>query len=68
MLAYDLKKYNAVEVHVYDVTGKSVFKTHVDNLENMKQINTSNLQSGIYFIQLVHDKNLLWIDKLIISK
>jgi hypothetical protein len=67
-LAYDLKKYNAADVLVYDVTGKVVYKTNLDNLENLKQINTSNLQSGIYFIQLIHDKNLLWTDKLVIQK
>jgi hypothetical protein len=67
-LAYDLKKYNIAEVFIYDVTGKVVYKTNLDNLENIKQINTNNLQSGIYFVQLIHDKNLLWTDKLMISK
>jgi hypothetical protein len=67
-LAYDLKKYNVAEVYMYDVTGKVVFKTNVDNLENIKPINTSNLQPGIYFVQMRNDKTLLWTDKLIISK
>ena len=67
-LAYDLKKNNDAEVLIYDVTGKVVYKTSLDNLDNMKQINTNNLHNGIYFIQLIHDKNLLWTDKLIISK
>jgi hypothetical protein len=67
-LAYDLKKYNVAEVYIYDVTGKVVYKAYLDNLENIKQINTHNLQSGIYFVQLIHDKNLLWTDKLMISK
>jgi hypothetical protein len=67
-LAYDLKKNNDAEVLIYDVTGKVVYKTSLDNLENMKQINTNNLNNGIYFIQLIHDKNLLWTDKLIINK
>lgn len=67
-LAYDLKKYNVAEVYIYDVTGKVVYKTNLDNLENIKQINTNNLQSGIYFVQLRNDKTLLWTDKLMISK
>ncbi len=67
-LAYDLKKYNVAEVYMYDVTGKVVYKAYLDNLENIKQINTNQLQSGIYFVQLIHDKNLLWTDKLMISK
>lgn len=67
-LAYDLKKNNDAEVLIYDVTGKVVYKTSLDNLDNMKQINTNNLHNGIYFIQLIHDKNLLWTDKLIINK
>jgi hypothetical protein len=68
MLAYDLKQHHAAEVYIFDVTGKIIFKTNVDNLENVKQINTNNLQTGIYFIQLVHDKSLLWTDKLVIQK
>jgi len=67
-LAYDLKKYNVAEVLIYDVTGKIVYKTNLDNLESIKQINTNNLQSGIYFVQLRNDKTLLWTDKLMISK
>ena len=67
-LAYDLKKNNEATVFIIDVTGKEVYQSTIDNLENTKQINTSYLQSGIYFIQLRNDKTLLWTDKVMISK
>ncbi len=68
MLAYDLKKNNDATVTITDITGKLVYKGILDNLDNRVQINTSNLNNGIYFIQITHDKTLLWTDKLMISK
>lgn len=67
-LAYDLKNNNQATVQIVDVTGKLVFTTDIDNINNILQINTSQLQSGIYFIQLVKAKQLLWTDKVMISK
>ena len=67
-LAYDLKKNNEATVFIIDVTGKEVYQSTIDNLENIKQINTSYLQSGIYFIQLIKSNQLLWTDKVMISK
>ncbi len=67
-LAYDLKNNSQATVQIVDVTGKLVFTTDIDNINNILQINTSQLQSGIYFIQLVKAKQLLWTDKVMISK
>ena len=67
-LAYDLKNNNEATVQIIDVTGKLVFTTDIDNINNILQINTNQLQSGIYFIQLVKLKQLLWTDKVMISK
>lgn len=68
MLAYDLKTRHEAAITIIDIAGKLVYTGSIDNLNNVIEINTSNLQSGIYFIQLVHDKTLLWTDKLMISK
>ena len=68
MLAYDLKDNSYATVSIMDVTGKLVYKGSIDKLDTITQINTGNLNNGIYFIQLIHDKTLLWTDKLIIGK
>jgi len=67
-IAYDLKKNNEAVMVIVDVTGKEVYQSSIDNLENIKQININNLQSGIYFVQLRNQKMLLWTDKLMITK
>ncbi len=68
MLAYDLKKYYEANVQIADVTGKIVFNADIDNMNSILNINTNQLQSGIYFIQLTKGKQLLWTDKVMISK
>lgn len=68
MLAYDLKNKAEALVLITDISGKVVFNQSIDNLNSILNINTMHLQSGIYFIQLSNDGNLLWIDKLLITK
>jgi hypothetical protein len=67
-LAYDLKTNNEATLQITDVAGKLVYTSVIDNLNNIVQLNTKYLQAGIYFVQLIHNKQLLWTDKLIISK
>jgi hypothetical protein len=69
VLSYDIKKETDVKLIMTDIAGRLVYKTSLDILNDLKQINTSDLQSGIYFVQLVNQNNkLLWTDKVIISK
>ncbi len=68
MLAYDLKNNMDATVTIIDIAGKLVYKGTIDKLDNITQINTNNLNNGIYFIQIAHDKTLLWTDKIVISK
>ena len=68
MLAYDLKNNTDATVTIVDIAGKLVYKGSIDKLDNITSISTNNLNNGIYFIQISHDKTLLWTDKLIISK
>lgn len=68
MLAYDLKNNLEATVTIVDIAGKLVYKGSLDKLDNITNISTNNLNNGIYFIQISHDKTLLWTDKLIISK
>lgn len=67
-LAYDLKQTPEATIQLLDVTGKIVYTTSIDNLNNIIQINTNDLHSGIYFIQLMNKNSLLWTDKVMISK
>ena len=67
-LTYDLKTLNEAKVSIYDISGKLVYIKTIDNLESRININTINLNNGIYFIQLSDDIKLLWTDKLVIQK
>jgi len=55
-------KYN---VNVYDITGKSILSTIVNQGENY--INTSNLKNGIYLINFVSGTNKMY-KKIVINK
>lgn len=69
VLSYDIKKETDVKLLITDIAGRLVYKTSLDILNDLKQINTTDLQSGIYFVQLVNQNNkLLWTDKVIINK
>jgi hypothetical protein len=46
------------EINMYDVTGKIVISDKIDNT-NKKQINTSNLTNGVYFLKLNTDKSTI---------
>ncbi len=67
-LSYDLKQMQEVNIQIIDITGKVVYLNTIDNLNNLVQINIQDLHSGMYFIQLLNKDNLLWTDKVMISK
>ena len=67
-LSYDLKQIPEVNIQIIDITGKVVYTNAIDNLNNLIQINTQDLHSGMYFIQLMNKNTLLWTDKVMISK
>ena len=54
------------KLFMYDVTGKIAITDEIDNL-NRKQISTSTLTNGVYFLQLVTD-NATITRKVIIMK
>ena len=54
------------KIYMYDVTGKLAITDEMDNL-NRKQIDTSILTNGVYFLQLVTD-NATITRKIIIMK
>ena len=67
-LAYDLKQMPEATIQLIDISGKLVYTTRIDNLNNLLKINTNDLNDGLYFIRLISNKTLLWTDKVMISK
>ncbi|RLD29533.1 MAG: hypothetical protein DRI75_03010 [Bacteroidetes bacterium] len=54
------------KIYLYDVTGKLTITDEINNV-NRKQINTSALTNGVYFLKLVTD-NVTITKKVIITK
>ena len=65
-----LIKNSDVEINIKDVTGKTVLSKNNKVLkgENKLQIETTNLSSGLYFVQVKSDDVLISTKKIIISK
>jgi len=59
-----------VEISIYNIAGKQVYSSQNSfGAGNQKQqIETSNLSSGVYFIQFIVNHELLDITKLVITK
>jgi hypothetical protein len=68
MFAYDLKQTTEATIHITDITGKIVYTAQITNESNLIKINTDDLRSGLYFIQLQSKDALLWTNKVMISK
>ncbi len=66
-LAYDLKNVVDATVIITDVTGKIVYNSVITNENNLVKIQTDNLNSGLYFIQLSNNGALLWTNKVMIN-
>jgi hypothetical protein len=64
-LAYDLNKTESnVQLVITDISGKLVYEKQLDVLNNIAPISTVDLQTGIYFVQLINSTNkLLWTKK-----
>lgn len=54
------------KIYMYDVTGKLAITDEIDNISK-KQINTSSLTNGVYFLRLVTDNTTI-TRKVIIMK
>jgi hypothetical protein len=67
-LAYDLKQTPEATINISDITGNIVYTIQITNETNLININTNDLRSGMYFIQLYSKGALLWTNKVMISK
>ncbi len=66
----DLTKNSEIEINIKDVTGKTLLAKNNKLLkgENKLQVETTNLSSGLYFVQIKNDDVLISIKKIVISK
>jgi hypothetical protein len=59
----DASKNNLYDLNVYNVLGKMIISTQITNI--VTTLNTSNLQSGIYFYKVTESGKLIQTGKLI---
>ncbi|MBP8033924.1 MAG: T9SS type A sorting domain-containing protein [Bacteroidia bacterium] len=67
---FSLNQSSKVEIEIYDVTGKMVNTTKLDNLEagnHTSKVNTSNLNAGVYMYSVKSD-NAKMFSKFTIAK
>jgi CubicO group peptidase (beta-lactamase class C family) len=57
---------NNYKVQITDISGRKVFEDN--DYENSKQINSSQFESGVYFIKLINNKEYVRNLKLIVQK
>ena len=69
-LAYDFNKEEVnVKLMITDISGRLVYEKALDELNTLAVINLNDVQTGIYFAQLVSNNGkLLWTKKIAISK
>lgn len=58
--------YNKLELCVFDIQGNLVKKQNFENINSMT-LNINNLKSGLYFIKLKSNNNLVGVKKIIIQ-
>ena len=59
---------NIASIKVYDIAGKVVFTTTASNKQNEMQIDLSDLNNGVYFVQVISEDSNKSISKIILAK
>jgi hypothetical protein len=69
-LAYNFKEAESnVKLLVTDISGRLIYDKPLDELNNITVIKLNEVQTGIYFVQLINGSGkLLWTKKIAISK
>lgn len=57
-----------VTVCFYDLSGKKVFEKSFDKAASLKNMDISTLSNGVYFVTVESTKNIVFQDKLVITK
>lgn len=56
------------DLYIYDLSGKKVFENTILKESSLKQIDISQLNNGIYFLVVETSKNIVFQEKLAITK
>jgi hypothetical protein len=67
-LKYDfVKDITEAEVMVEDVTGKLIYATKLNVANRSINMNLTNINNGIYFVKVMHEKEIISVNKVIIN-
>jgi hypothetical protein len=67
-LKYDfVKDITEAEVMVEDVTGKLIYTAKLNVQNRSINMNLSNVRNGIYFVKVMHNKEIISVNKVIIN-
>ena len=56
---------NAEEVTIYDLIGRMLFKTSLNDINDVHKINTKDLSSGLYIVKVKRIDKSLYTSKII---
>jgi hypothetical protein len=68
-LSFNLETQENIQIHIVNVLGEEVFNynAQLNAGFNKVEINTSNLENGVYFVQLISDEKLMITERLVIN-
>ena len=67
-LDYKLEEGQGGVIDIYTITGQLLFEKVLNNNNSKLIINTSNLNSGLYFYKVIVDETIIVNEKLMIIK
>lgn len=54
-----------LQLEVYNISGQLVLEKHLPSFEKEHRINIQHLQSGVYFVKLVSENQVVYSSKII---
>ncbi len=68
-LSFNLETSENVQIHIVNVLGEEVYNynSQLNTGFNKVEINTSNLENGVYFVQLISDQKILITERLVVN-
>jgi len=64
-LSFEMIDNQLINIEIFDVLGKRVAMLNSDNVNTFYQINTNNLQPGIYFYTIIQDNQIIAKGKVV---
>jgi PKD repeat protein len=68
-ISYESSVTNAkITIEISDLSGKAVYKSHIDSAGRSESVNTSDFATGVYMVKIMLDGELAGIEKLMITR